>query len=302
MNAILAFDSSAVNVDQADDLIKFCPTKEEMDILKSYTGDKEMLGQCEQFFLECAKIPRIKTKLRVFSFTITFSSRLNNLRDTLNRIKDATKEIRESTKLVKIMQIILMMGNKLNAGTAGGSAGGFKLNSLDKLGDTRATDKNTTLLHFLCKVVAEQMPELLDFDKDLIHLQAAYMRNIRIRSLRQVKHAITGGFEEVQQEFEASANDGGVSAKFRLAMKNFLDSAGTQLSPLTSFFDEVDQYADSLAVYFAEDPYRCPWEQVITSLVRFIVKFKKAHDQNKQWADSEKKRLGEVVQGEGGSS
>lgn len=104
---------------------------------------------------------------------------------------------------------------------------------------------------------------------------------------------------------------------------------------LTCFFQ--DQYADSLAVYFAEDPSRCPWEQglffismfiyffvfrllkeawkeeikhvrhfgnlcfiwfvfaVISSLVRFIGKFKKAHMENKRWADTEKKKLEENV-------
>ncbi|XP_023749244.1 uncharacterized protein LOC111897526 isoform X1 [Lactuca sativa] len=295
INVILALDSSAVAVDQADDLIKLCPTKEEMEMLMSYTGDMEKLGQREQFVLECAKIPRIKSKLRAFAFTITFNSQVNYLTDSLNKIKDATKEIRESTKLVKIMQIILMMGNKLNTGTVGGSAGGFRLDSLEKLGTTYATDKDITLLHFLCKVVAEQTPELLDFDKDLIHLKAAYMHKTRIRNVRQLKYAIVGGFEEVQQEFHVSANDGFVSAQFRKGLKFFLHSAGAKLQRLTSLFDEVDQYADSLAVYFAEDPSRCPWEQVISSLVRFIGKFKKAHMENKRWADTEKKKLEENV-------
>ncbi|KAI3691255.1 hypothetical protein L2E82_49519 [Cichorium intybus] len=228
---------------------------------QSYTGDMDMLGLREQFVLECAKIPRIKSKLRVFAFTITFSTQVNYLTGNLNKIKDATKEIRESTKLVEIMQIILMMGNILNAGTGGGSARGFKLDCLEKLDDTYATGKDITLLQFLCKVIAEQKPELLDFDKDLAHLQVAYKHKGQIRSVRQVKYAIVGGFEEVQQEFNASANDGDVSARFRKGLKSFLDSAGAQLQHLTSFFDEVDQYADSLALYFTEDPNRYPWEQ-----------------------------------------
>lgn len=177
INVILALDSSAVIVDQVDALIKICPTKDEMELLKSYKGNKRMLGQCEQFFLLCAKIPRIMQKLRVFAFTTTFSSRVNNLRETLKTIKDATKEIRESTKLVAIMHTICTMGNILNEGTDQGSAEGFKLHSLEKLGDTHATNKQITLLHCLCKVIAEQTPELLDFDKDMIHLEAASMVN-----------------------------------------------------------------------------------------------------------------------------
>ncbi|KAL7601474.1 hypothetical protein Lser_V15G22603 [Lactuca serriola] len=274
IKAILSLDSFAMNVHQVYNLIEFCPTKEEMEIVKSYTGYKKMLGQCEQFFLECAKIPRIKPKLRVFAFTITFSSQVNNLSENLSTIKDATKEFR--------------------------STGGFRLDNFRDLGYTYATDKKITLLHYLCKVVAEQTPELLDFDKDLIHLQSASM--IQIKSLHEDKYAIINGFEKAQNEFDASDNDGDVSAQFREALKSFLDSADDQLPPLTSSFNEVAQYADSLAVYFGEDPSHVPWEQVITSLVRFIVKFKKAHNENIQWEDSEKKKLEKVVKEEGSSS
>ncbi|RWW51195.1 hypothetical protein BHE74_00042484, partial [Ensete ventricosum] len=54
-SAALALDDSILDVDQVENLIKFCPTKEEMELLKvhvtiipGYTGDKEKLGKCEQ--------------------------------------------------------------------------------------------------------------------------------------------------------------------------------------------------------------------------------------------------------------
>ncbi|PPR89057.1 hypothetical protein GOBAR_AA31626 [Gossypium barbadense] len=45
---LLAMDVTVLDVDQVENLIKFCPTKEEMELLKSYTGDKESLEKCEQ--------------------------------------------------------------------------------------------------------------------------------------------------------------------------------------------------------------------------------------------------------------
>ncbi|KAI3690439.1 hypothetical protein L2E82_48464 [Cichorium intybus] len=286
IKAILALDSSAMSVDQVYDLNKFCPTNEEMKMLKSYTSVKKVLGECEKFFLECARIPRIDSKLQVFAFTITFSRRIKIFKDTLNIIKYATKEIRESTKLAKIMQIILKLGNKLNAG----SARGFKIESLDRLGYTWATDKQITLLHFLCEVVAEQTPELLDFYKDLIHLQDAYW--IQNKDLYDDKCGIIKGLEKVEQELNASANDGPIFAQSRKVLQKFFSSAGAELPDLTSLFDEVNQYADSLVIYFGEDPNQCSWKQVIISMVCFIEKFKKAHSQNKLLeADARNKEL-----------
>nr|KAJ0205036.1 hypothetical protein LSAT_V11C500248300 [Lactuca sativa] len=310
-NAILALDSSAVTVDQVYDLNEFCPTNEEMEMLTNYAGDKEILGECEQ---------------------------VNNFRDTLNIIKDANKEIKESTKLAKIMQIILMLGNKLNAGIAQGSAEGFKLGSLERLGYTWARDKNITLLHFLCKktvasrvgvgaegggggngsvddgddgggrgsdsgdggggdagdgvvvvvmvgmgvyvfvsggwgrgvcwwgvdvgggwVIAEQTPELLYFYNDMTHLQDAYW--IQIKDLYEEKSAIINSFQKVKQEFSSSVSDGSVSAKFRKALRPFLDSADAKLPSLISLFDEVYLDIESLVIYFGEDPDYYSWRQ-----------------------------------------
>ncbi|XP_017602931.2 formin-like protein 21b isoform X2 [Gossypium arboreum] len=41
-------DDTVLDVDQVENIIKFCPTKEEMELLKNYTGDKESLEKCEQ--------------------------------------------------------------------------------------------------------------------------------------------------------------------------------------------------------------------------------------------------------------
>ncbi|GAA0167748.1 hypothetical protein LIER_43797 [Lithospermum erythrorhizon] len=147
-------DESRLDADQVENVIKFCPTKEEMDLLKNYTGDREKLGKCEQFFLELMKVPRVESKLQVFLFKIQFSAQVTDFKKSLNTVNCACEEVRNSSKLKEIMKKILFLGNTLNQGTARGSAVGFKLDSLLKLGDTRATNGKMTLMHYLCKVWA----------------------------------------------------------------------------------------------------------------------------------------------------
>ncbi|XP_070042130.1 formin-like protein 14 [Nicotiana tomentosiformis] len=289
LNAVLALDSSALDIDQVENLIKFCPTKEEMETLRNYNGDKEMLGKCEQFFLELMKVPRVESKLRVFSFTITFSNQVTDLRTNLSTINNATREVKESAKLRQIMQTILTLGNALNQGTARGSAVGFKLDSLLKLSDTRARNNKMTLMHYLCKLLAEKMPELLDFDKDLLHLEAA--SKIQLKSLAEEMQAVSKGLEKVEQELTASDNDGAISSGFQKVLKNFLDTAEAEVKSLTTLYIEVGRSADSLSLYFGEDPARCPFEQVTQILVVFTKMFKKSRDENEQQADAERKKL-----------
>ncbi|KAE8699079.1 Formin-like protein 6 [Hibiscus syriacus] len=289
ISAILALDSSVLDIDQVENLIKFCPTKEEMELLKNYTGDKAMLGKCEQFFLELMKVPRVESKLRVFAFRITFSSQVDELRSSLSIINHATAEVKESVKLRQIMQTILTLGNALNQGTARGSAVGFKLDSLLKLSDTRARNNKMTLMHYLCKLLSEKMPELLDFDKDLVHLEAA--SKIQLKNLAEEMQAVSKGLEKVEQELTASDNDGDISLGFQKVLKNFLDTAEAEVRSLISLYSEVGRNADSLSQYFGEDPARCPFEQVTQILVVFVKMFKKSREENEKLADAEKKKL-----------
>lgn len=289
LSAVLALDSSTLDIDQVENLIKFCPTKEEMETLKNYNGDRTMLGKCEQFFLELMKVPRVESKLRVFAFKITFSSQVSDLKGNLDTINAASREVRESVKLRQIMQTILTLGNALNQGTARGAAVGFKLDSLLKLSDTRAKNNKMTLMHYLCKLLAEKMPELLDFDKDLAHLEGA--SKIQLKSLAEEMQAVSKGLEKVEQELAASDNDGAISAGFRQVLKGFLYTAEAEVRSLTTLYTEVGRNADSLCQYFGEDPARCPFEQVTQILFVFVKLFNKSREENAQQVEAEKKKL-----------
>lgn len=289
LSAVLALDSSVLDIDQVENLIKFCPTKEEMELLRNYTGDKEMLGKCEQFFMELMRVPRIEAKLRVFGFKITFASQAEDLKSCLNTINFATKEVKESAKLRQIMQTILTLGNALNQGTARGSAVGFKLDSLLKLSDTRARNNKMTLMHYLCKLVGEKMPELLDFPSDLAHLEAA--SKIDFKTLAEEMQAATKGLEKVDHELMASGNDGAISLGFRKVLKEFLTTAEAEVRVLASLYTESGRNADSLCHYFGEDPNRCPFEQVTKILTLFMKTFIKSREENEKQAEADKKKL-----------
>lgn len=288
ISGVLALDGSVLDTDQVENLIKFCPTKEEMEMLRNFPGDKATLGKSEQFFLEMMRVPRMEAKLRVFSFKILFVSQIKDLRTNLDIVNDASKEVRESAKLRRVMQTILSLGNALNSGTARGSAIGFKLDSLLKLTDTRARNSKMTLMHYLCKVIAEKLPDLLDFDKDLPNLEPA--TKIQLKSLAEEMQSVSKGLEKVEQELSVSENDGPASEGFRKALKEFLTTAEADVRSLASLYAEVGRNADSLAQYFGEDPTRCPFEQVTSILFNFVRMFKRGHEDNVKQVELEKKK------------
>ncbi|KAJ0536344.1 putative formin, FH2 domain-containing protein [Helianthus annuus] len=259
-----------------------------MELLKNYTGDKEMLGKCEQFFLELMKVPRVESKLRVFLFKIQFNTQLSEFKKSLNTVNSACDEVRTSVKLKEIMKRILYLGNTLNQGTARGSAVGFKLDSLLKLTDTRASNSKMTLMHYLCKVLASKSPDLLDFHVDLVSLESA--TKIQLKSLAEEMQAILKGLEKVKQELGASANDGPVSEVFHKTLNEFIGFAESEVMSVNNLYNVAGRNADALALYFGEDPARCPFEQVTQTLLNFVRLFRKAHEENCKQAELDKKK------------
>ncbi|XP_040382723.1 formin-like protein 6 [Oryza brachyantha] len=296
MSAILTLDDTILDADQVENLIKFTPTKEETELLKGYKGDKQVLGECEQFFMELMKLPRVDSKLRVFLFKIQFRSQVSDLKRSLNIVNSSAEEIRGSVKLKRIMQTILSLGNALNQGTARGSAVGFRLDSLLKLSDTRARNNKMTLMHYLSKVLCEKLPELIDFPKDLASLDLA--SKIQLKSLAEEMQAINKGLEKVEQELTTSENDGPVSDIFRRTLKDFLSGAEADVRALTSLYSNVGRNADALALYFGEDPARCPFEQVVITLQNFVRLFARSHDENCKQLDLEKKKAHKEAEAE----
>ncbi|XP_054821091.1 formin-like protein 20 isoform X2 [Prosopis cineraria] len=276
MAAILTLDDTVLDVDQVESLSKYCPTKEEMELLKGYTGDYENLGRCEQYFLEHMKVPRVEAKLGVFSFKIQFNHQIVEFKKSLNTVNTACEEK------------ILYLGNTLNQGTARGSAVGFKLDSLLKLTETRASSGRMTLMHYLCKVLAEKSPALLDFHLDLVSMEVA--SKIQLKALAEEMAAINKGLRKVKQELAASENDGPASESFRNTLRDFIEGAELEEASVTALYSAAGKNADDLARYFNEDPARYPFEQVTATLLNFIRLFRKAHEENIKQAELEKKR------------
>ncbi|XP_071692304.1 putative formin-like protein 15b [Rutidosis leptorrhynchoides] len=291
-DAVLAMDDKLLDIDQVKNILKFCPTKEEMEQLKTFQnfgGDIETLDKCEQYFLELMKIPRMETKLNCFLFKIQFNTQLAEFKRSLNIVNSACDEVRKSTKLKELMKKILHLGNILNRGTARGAAVGFKLDSLLKLNDMRPSTGKITLMHYLCKVIARKTPDLLDVHEDLVSLEAA--TKIQFNILAEEMQALISGLKKVKQEFDACANDGPISEGFHQALREFIGHADAEVTSVTNFYIVVGRNADALALYFGEDTARCPFEQATLTLLNFMRFFRKSHEENIKMAEAEKKKV-----------
>ncbi|KAI3864767.1 hypothetical protein MKX03_034979, partial [Papaver bracteatum] len=251
--ATLAMENSVLDGDHIEILIKYCPTKEEIlqlevglsDSFQDYDCDEKVLETCDQLYLELMKVPRLKTKLSVFSFKIKFNDQVSDLRKKLGIVNSAYEEVRYSLELKEIMIQVLYLGNELNEGTRwgnffpfsmyAGSSVGYELESLLKLSDTYAdtTTSKMSLMHYLCKVIAAKYPKLLNFDSAHPSLEAA--SKIELKSLAEDLRDITNDLNEAKNELVASAKDGPVSEVFLKALAEFIGYAESEVALLSSY-------------------------------------------------------------------
>ncbi|RVW90460.1 Formin-like protein 20 [Vitis vinifera] len=153
---------------------------------------------------------------------------------------------------------------------------------------------NLKMGFLVLQVLASKSPGLLDFHEDLVSLEAA--SKIQLKSLAEEMQAIMKGLEKVKQELNASENDGPVSDIFRKTLKEFIGVAEGQVGSVTNLYSVVGRNADALALYFGEDPVRCPFEQVTVTLLNFIRLFRKAHEENCKQAELERKKAQKEVE------
>ena len=155
-------------------LQEIMPTNVEARRLQNYRGNVDQLGQAERFLLEMSRIPRVDAKVGALVFASQFESHMRQLKDRILVIRAASEEILQSEKLARLLELMLVVGNALNAGTERGNAIGITLDSIAKISDTRSIDRRITILDFIVKLAIDRGEgEILTFGEELIHVSQA---------------------------------------------------------------------------------------------------------------------------------
>ena len=68
-------------------------------------------------------------------------------------VTDAIRRLRKSGKFTKLLELVLCIGNILNAGHNKGQSFGFDIDFLPKLRDTKTADNSQTMLHFIANMI-----------------------------------------------------------------------------------------------------------------------------------------------------
>ena len=272
-------DDDMLSLDNLHGLLKVFPDIEEMKMVRAHKERGGKMGDVEEFFLRMAQVPSATAKLQTLIFRREFQGQVDKLKDGLDKFDKACKEVKGSEQLARILEIILALGNILNRGTARGQAKGFKLASLTKLQDTKASNKSTTLLHYLAKTVQNKSKELLDFPTSLPSLEVA--TTISLEALSAEAMTLKAGLSKVRNEVDRST---GVPAcaGYAEGMGRFVEAQGPVVENYVKRIGMAKANAEELLEYFGEKPTGdVKAEEIFRTLKGFCEAFSKAVHDNK---------------------
>eukprot|EP01117_Protostelium_nocturnum_P015560 TRINITY_DN6052_c0_g2_i1.p1 TRINITY_DN6052_c0_g2~~TRINITY_DN6052_c0_g2_i1.p1 ORF type:complete len:553 (-),score=240.06 TRINITY_DN6052_c0_g2_i1:14-1672(-) len=226
--ATINADEAVLSLENVEALLKYLPTTDEIETVRSYTGDISRLGKAEKFYLDISDVPRMEDKLKGLEFKMKFGGNVQKVKEDLEILVKCVETVRGSPKLAQIMQIVLAIGNYLNSGTPRGLAYGFKLETLVKLGDTKSTlSSRSNLNHFITKFVEANFPELLELPLELEPVQKAM--KVDVNQAQSTINELNQGITSLNKEIEASEKDEG---DFHKKMKQFSESAKDEIQNL----------------------------------------------------------------------
>lgn len=267
-DAVLLVDKDVLSLEKVSALIQFAPEDEELQAVKSYSGNPKLLGDAEQYFLEMLCVPRLPTRLQAIHATWQFDTYVEEQQKLMESVSNACRELEECEPLKQIFKVVLQLGNALNDGTARGGAKGFRLNILLKLNQVKASDNSITLLNYVAQILRAKDAAILDFDKLLPSIESA--SRVTIQVLRAGESAVRKAAALIVDELEAHSKvpeaqfpspphlDGEepviITDRFQEEVKPFADRAKKISDDIVVQLDQMMKRFEDTASFYGEDP------------------------------------------------
>ncbi|XP_076011613.1 protein diaphanous homolog 3-like [Genypterus blacodes] len=284
---ILEVNEEQLTEPMIQNLVKHLPEQQQLSTLAKLKNEYANLSEPEQFGVVMSSVKRLRPRLSHILFRLQFEEQVNNLRPDILAVNGACEEVRKSCAFGRLLELVLLLGNYMNAGSRNAQSYGFDLSSLCKLKDTKSADQKITLLHFLAQVCEEEFPDVIKFVEDLEHVDRASRvsaENLE-KSLRQMEKQLV----QLERDLETFSSPDDPNDMFFTKMASFSQGATEQHSKLVTMHSNMEMLYQNMLDYFAIDPKKTSVEELFTDLSNFRTMFTQALKENLRRRESEEK-------------
>uniref|UniRef100_A0A669B285 Diaphanous related formin 2 n=1 Tax=Oreochromis niloticus TaxID=8128 RepID=A0A669B285_ORENI len=286
---VLQVDEERLSESLIQNLIKNLPEQKELNALAELKGEYEELVESEQFGIVMSSVKLLRPRLNGILFKLTFEEQVNNIRPDIMNVTFACEEVKKSEGFSKLLELVLLVGNYMNAGSRNAQTFGFNISFLCKLRDTKSVSQNTTLLHFLAEKCEESYSEILRFPDELEHVENASKVSAEIlkSSLTNMERHI----QRLENDIENFPKTDDEQDKFveKMSISFFYCSSREQYEKLSTMHKNMQKLYESIGSYFAFDPHSVSVEEFFGELANFRMLFMEAVKENHKKREMEEK-------------
>uniref|UniRef100_A0A8C6Z557 Diaphanous related formin 3 n=1 Tax=Nothoprocta perdicaria TaxID=30464 RepID=A0A8C6Z557_NOTPE len=283
---ILEVDETQLAESMIQNLIKHLPEQEQLNALSKLKSEYNNLSEPEQFGVVMSNVKRLRPRLSAILFKLQFEEQVNNIKPDIMAVSAACEEIKKSKSFSKLLELVLLMGNYMNAGSRNAQTFGYNLSSLCKLKDTKSADQKTTLLHFLVEVCEEKYQDILNFVEDFQHLDKA--SKVSAENLEKSLKYMEKQLQQLEKDLQTFPVPEDKHDKF--VAKIFVVHAREDFQKLSRMHENMEKLYQNVMGYYAIDLKKVSVEEFLTDLNNFRTMFMQAVKENMRRREAEEKQ------------
>ncbi|KAL4230347.1 Inverted formin-2 [Mactra antiquata] len=242
-------------------LTKILPSRDEVAMLRNYSGPRLELGMAEQFILLLSDQPDYQVLLEGHTMRLEFDTTVKQFKISLDTMIKMARLIISNTEFKQLLHLILYIGNYLNFNQYHGSCSGFTITSLERLQELKSIVPNRTLLHHVVLTMTENNKSAFDFIQQIMKLEKAASF-----SMEDMKTEIS----KLNSKLIYFMNNLSYAGKkVQTMFQPFIESLKKEFSAIQSMTTELRNLTDQLASYFCEDETRFNLQGCFKCIINF---------------------------------
>uniref|UniRef100_A0A672V9H7 Diaphanous related formin 2 n=1 Tax=Strigops habroptila TaxID=2489341 RepID=A0A672V9H7_STRHB len=286
-NIILEVDEEKLSESLIQNLVKTLPEQKELNALAELKDEYNDLAEPEQFGVVMSSVKMLRSRLNGILFRLMFEEHVNNIKPDVMAVTLACEELKKSESFSKLLELVLFLGNYMNAGSRNAQSLGFNISFLCKIRDTKSSDHKTTLLHFLAEICEENYRDILKFPDELQHVESA--SKVSAQTLKSNLDSMNHQIQRLENDIKNFPKTQDENDKFVEKMSIFAESAREQYEKLSNMHNNMTKLYENLGEYFTFDPKAISIEEFFGDLSNFRTLFLEALKENNKRKEMEEK-------------
>lgn len=273
-----------------ESMVKNYPDESELRGLERIATNPQLAPE-DRLLWDLSQIVRVQARLDAMLYTFTMPEQIEEVGPSALIMLAASDELRNSKKLKRVLKIILLIGNYMNAGSRNQCTHGFQLDFIAKLENTKTTDNKGNLLHYLARVMVKNYPNDYEFWDELPNVERG--QRVTTAFLHGEFRDIQKGLRGIEKELQWYKKEDRKDDPYYKAMSKFHNGYATRVADIGDKIKLMEEKYEALCSYFVVDAKANQPEELYSKFSKFMQSFKAAVEHNKK-IDIAKKKAEEL--------